>query len=163
MRESFISAADTRNLFRDTERGAGRSSVPYLALHPMGFSVPPRLLSGRWALTPPFHPYPTCVGRFLLCGTVRRDVLKRPSRTYPRPVTELCGIAPCGVRTFLPRPRSGAILHPSRAKATIRHGRRKTRGGWFRRRNNHGKGTRPPQDRSPARPARPCTWRFATA
>ncbi len=25
----------------------------------MGFSVPPRLLSGRWALTPPFHPYPS--------------------------------------------------------------------------------------------------------
>jgi len=39
-------------------RGAGRSKVPYLALHPMGFSVPPRLRLERWALTPPFHPYP---------------------------------------------------------------------------------------------------------
>jgi hypothetical protein len=39
------------------ERGAGSSSVSYLALHPMGFSVPPRLLLERWALTPPFHPY----------------------------------------------------------------------------------------------------------
>ena len=38
--------------------GAGHSKAPYLALHPMGFSVPPRLLSERWALTPPFHPYP---------------------------------------------------------------------------------------------------------
>src|SRR5712671_5959481 len=37
--------------------GAGRSGVPYLALHPMGFSVPPRLRLERWALTPPFHPY----------------------------------------------------------------------------------------------------------
>ena len=37
--------------------GAGRSAVPYLALHPMGFSVPPRLRLERWALTPPFHPY----------------------------------------------------------------------------------------------------------
>jgi hypothetical protein len=39
------------------QHGAGRSMVPYLALHPMGFSVPPRLLLERWALTPPFHPY----------------------------------------------------------------------------------------------------------
>jgi len=38
--------------------GAGRSGIPYLALHPTGFSVPPGLLTGRWALTPPFHPYP---------------------------------------------------------------------------------------------------------
>src|SRR5438874_5136000 len=38
--------------------GAGSSKVPYLALHPMGFSVPPRLRLERWALTPPFHPCP---------------------------------------------------------------------------------------------------------
>ena len=37
---------------------AGRFVVPYLALLPMGFSVPRRLLFERWALTPPFHPYP---------------------------------------------------------------------------------------------------------
>ncbi len=67
-RESFISAASTRNRsrpfwnspstpasFRKSGRGAGRSAVPYLALHPMGFSVPPRLRLERWALTPPFH------------------------------------------------------------------------------------------------------------
>jgi len=46
----------THSAFAKT--GAGRSVVPYLALHPMGFSVPPRLRSERWALTPPFHPYP---------------------------------------------------------------------------------------------------------
>ena len=38
-----------------TETGSFR--VLYLALHPMGFSVPPRLRLERWALTPPFHPY----------------------------------------------------------------------------------------------------------
>ena len=37
-------------------RGAGRSSVSYLALHRMGFSVPRRLLVERCALTAPFHP-----------------------------------------------------------------------------------------------------------
>src|SRR5262245_4747484 len=33
------------------------SRIPYLALLPMGFSVPRRSPGGRWALTPPFHPY----------------------------------------------------------------------------------------------------------
>ena len=37
--------------------GTSRSSVSYLALHPMGFSVPRRLRFARWSLTPPFHPY----------------------------------------------------------------------------------------------------------
>ena len=37
--------------------GAGRSGIPYLALHPMGFSVPRRLRFARCALTAPFHPY----------------------------------------------------------------------------------------------------------
>ncbi len=55
-RESFVSAASTRNPSRRAEHGAGRSGVSYLALHPMGFSVPRRLLFERWALTPPFHP-----------------------------------------------------------------------------------------------------------
>src|SRR5262249_11400226 len=41
----------------DFRRGAGSSGISYLALLPMGFSVPPRLLLERWALTPPFHPY----------------------------------------------------------------------------------------------------------
>jgi hypothetical protein len=45
------------------ECGAGSSKVSYLALHPMGFSVPRRLLGKRWAFTPPFHPYPTFRGR----------------------------------------------------------------------------------------------------
>ena len=36
----------------------GPSRVPYLVLLPMGFTMPPRLLLGRWALTPPFHPHP---------------------------------------------------------------------------------------------------------
>jgi len=67
-RESFVSAADTRDLLRSAEREAGRLSVPYLALHPMGFSVPPRLLLGRWALTPPFHPYPAGKSGVAVCS-----------------------------------------------------------------------------------------------
>src|SRR6266404_4408468 len=36
----------------------GPRLAAYLVLLPMGFSVPPTLLSARWAFTPPFHPYP---------------------------------------------------------------------------------------------------------
>ncbi len=45
----------------------------------MGFSVPPRLRLERWALTPPFHPYPgRCrPWRYVLCGTFRRDASRR--------------------------------------------------------------------------------------
>ena len=60
-RESFVSAADTRNPSRFRGTGAGRSGVPYLALHPMGFSVPRRLRFARCALTAPFHPCPDIV------------------------------------------------------------------------------------------------------
>ena len=31
---------------------------PYSVLLPVGFAVPPLLPGARWALTPPFHPYP---------------------------------------------------------------------------------------------------------
>ncbi len=31
---------------------------PYSVLLPVGFTVPPLLPETRWALTPPFHPYP---------------------------------------------------------------------------------------------------------
>ena len=31
---------------------------PYSVLLPVGFTLPPLLPEARWALTPPFHPYP---------------------------------------------------------------------------------------------------------
>jgi len=34
------------------------SRHPYSVLLPVGFAVPPLLPGARWALTPPFHPYP---------------------------------------------------------------------------------------------------------
>ena len=37
--------------------------IPYFALHRNGFTLPPSLPRGRWALTPPFHPYPTASSR----------------------------------------------------------------------------------------------------
>ena len=79
--------------------------VPYLALHPMGFSVPPRLRLGRCALTTPFHPYragcPARRSNFLWHFPSARLTANRPRVSPTEP--ELRGIAPCGVRTFLPR------------------------------------------------------------
>ena len=61
-------------------RRSGRRPGPSCSvLHRMGFFVPPRLRSGRWAFTPPFHPCPpACAGgRFVFCDTVRRPGLSR--------------------------------------------------------------------------------------
>ena len=37
---------------------ARRPRCPYSVLLPVGFTMPPLLPVARWALTPPFHPYP---------------------------------------------------------------------------------------------------------
>ncbi len=68
------------------EHGTSRTVVPYLALHPMGFSVPPRLRLGRCALTAPFHPCRRWSGGGLsFCGTVRQRAFRRTARVYLRP------------------------------------------------------------------------------
>ena len=48
----------------------------YLALLRLGFTLPRLLPAARWALTPPFHPYPHRITparrRCVFCGTIRR-------------------------------------------------------------------------------------------
>lgn len=70
---------------------------PYSALLPVGLAVPLLLPVARWALTPPFHPYPSvrerARGRFHFCGAFRRIA---PPGRYPAPWFQ-------GVRTFLER------------------------------------------------------------
>src|SRR6202522_1681504 len=58
-----------------------------LALHRMGFIVPRRLPSGRWAFTPPFHPCrnarSSASRRSVLCDTFHRPELSsRPSAGF---------------------------------------------------------------------------------
>ena len=94
-----------------------------MALHPMGFSVPRRLLAGRWALTPPFHPYRGSLrspgGIFSVALSVRA-ARAAAARVYPsRNKPGLRGIAPDGVRTFLPRLAPEAILRPSKTVPDI--------------------------------------------
>ncbi len=90
----------------------------------MGFSVPPRLRLERWALTPPFHPYPAEAGRYVFCGTVRRQASRHclPRVSLPAEAERLRGIAPFGVRTFLLYQRfraTEAILRPSKIGRNI--------------------------------------------
>ena len=105
--------------------GAGNSEVPYLALHPMGFSVPRRSLDGRWSLTPPFHPYPRLLrnagGIFsvaLSVGTTRavaaRVYLSRTSLSYAasRPVE-------FGLSSLDSRRRRSSALPNQRTRQTV--------------------------------------------
>ena len=46
-------------------RDAGKATLPLFVLHRVGLAVPSSLPSRRWALTPPFHPYPRWAVYFL--------------------------------------------------------------------------------------------------
>ena len=89
---------ELRHLHEATQR-AGPALPPYLVLHHAGFSVHPVLLPGRWALTPPFHPYLRCVryedvsqvflrditelrcaGGLIFCGTIREPLQRPPQK-----------------------------------------------------------------------------------
>src|SRR5438445_7371351 len=50
----------------------GPGLAAYLALLRLGVAVPRPLPNARWALTPPFHPYPLDTGRSVFCGPFRR-------------------------------------------------------------------------------------------
>ena len=88
-------------LSRKLERAA--PGVSYLALHPMGFSVPRRLRSARCALTAPFHHHPGSRRGCLFSVALSVGGLS-PARVYRSGfyAKTLRGIAPFGVRTFLP-------------------------------------------------------------
>ena len=58
-------------------------------------------------------------GGLSFCGTVRRCASRQHRPRVSPAEPELRGIAPYGVRTFLPQREPGAILHPSEAGATI--------------------------------------------
>ena len=73
---------------------------------------------------------PACaVGGLIFCGTFRRKVFQLPARVYPRRLSGLRGIAPFGVRTFLPRLAPGAILRPSKTMGNLAAKRRPDKRG----------------------------------
>ncbi len=92
------------------ETGFGRRNAschPYSVLLPVGFAMPSLLPAMRWALTPPFHPYPASstarkhaaqqAGRYPFCGTFPGVA---PAGCYPAPYFR-------GARTFLTSPPFG--------------------------------------------------------
>ena len=84
-----------------TRESAGRLILPYSTLLLMGFARPAGSPRGRWALTPPFHPY-RFRGGLLFCGTLRRFAFLRHF-PWVRTRRNFSCITPCGARTFLPR------------------------------------------------------------
>jgi hypothetical protein len=90
--EHFSGAAVTRGLVRpDPRTRAGHPFLPegrtssYLVLLRAGFTVPPWSPSGRWALTPPFHPYPVRQARRGGLFSVALSVPSRGLRVTERP------------------------------------------------------------------------------
>src|SRR3954463_8010153 len=73
----------------------GSHLAAYLALLRLGVTLPPLLPVVRWALTPPFHPYPD-LGRTLDPGGFFSVALPSPCGAQALP-----GSLPCGARTFL--------------------------------------------------------------
>src|SRR2546421_5493237 len=71
----------------------GPGLAAYLALLRLGVTVPRLLPGARWALTPPFHPYPWIKGGLFSVAL--------PS---PHGAQALPGSLPCGARTFLGTP-----------------------------------------------------------
>ena len=98
---------------RDPEgsTGADHPRPPYLILLRMGFALPAPSREPRWALTPPFHPYPP-KNRSLWEGGLFSVALSVPGR--PRPG---CYPASCPMEFGLSspsasRPRSGRLSIP---------------------------------------------------
>src|SRR5574341_262376 len=79
--------AVTRHLVRPTRgsSGPGRTSPPIWPCSDWGLPCHALLPAVRWALTPPFHPYPPLGGRSLLCGPLRR-------LTAPRRYLAVCPV-----------------------------------------------------------------------
>ena len=123
-------ATNTRK--RPRLSGAGQTPrVPCFVLHHMGFVLPRRLPDGRWALTPPFHPYPVwenslrrflAAGRFFLCDTFRDPTLSSQAPAcYTRHVVWRCSDFPLVKSQQVPSPHTLGTLIP---KALRNHTRR---------------------------------------
>ena len=104
----------------DSEESSDRRSFLCCVLHHMGFFVPPHLRSERWALTPPFHPYPTRLFPVWSGGmfSVTLSVVRNFHHELPR---ILRGMLPCGVRTFLCLPKQLAKQLPSAIDLNLCH------------------------------------------
>jgi hypothetical protein len=123
-RESFVLAINTRNLFRFHETWSGPLPGFLFDLAPDGVfravSLALHAVRSYRTFSPsPFAALASRRGLSVFCGTVRQPALTPAARVYPAQKRRLRGVAPCGVRTFLPRLAPEAILRPSKTIFSI--------------------------------------------
>ena len=118
--------------FAFAKHGAGSSRVSYLALHPMGFSVPRCLRFARCALTAPFHHHRQFAPAAVYFLWHFPSGVLSPSRVYPclkqgyaasRPLvfglsSPLC-LEPANPLDLVDSRKSGAILRPSKTTCKL--------------------------------------------
>lgn len=82
----------------------------------MGFVVPRRLLAGRWAFTPPFHPYPFRGGLFSVTLSVTICFHKKPPDFHQAYCHMVSGLSSpfCAKAKDSDRPPTGRILSEMR-------------------------------------------------
>ncbi len=95
----------------------GRTSS-YLVLLRAGFTVPPWSPSGRWALTPPFHPYPVRRARRGGLFSVALSVPSRGLRVTERPALRSSDFPLRFDRSDHPA-RSGVPTHYTKRRRTM--------------------------------------------
>jgi len=117
---------------------------PYLVLLPAGFALPLALPQARCALTAPFHPYPSCAGRYNFCGTFPEVTF---GGGYPPPFSVEPGLSSRYCYPAITRPSGGRESSASQAAPQARLPRLHPTLLQYRRGGN-GAGKPPP----------PCAW-----
>ena len=110
---------ETCSAERNAERAAPR--FPIWPCTRWGFPCPGgyppggKLLPHLFTLTPSLR-----AGRFIFCGTIRRNALKHSARVYPRKIRGYAASRPpvFGLSSSVPC-KTKAILHPSEIKGNV--------------------------------------------
>jgi hypothetical protein len=123
----------------------GRRLTLCSVLHCKGFFKRCSSRNNRWALTPPFHPYPAHARRYIFCDTIRQPWLS-PSvaRTFARHAAFLCSDFPLARQ--LPHQRSSTTPDDNRREELAQWFAHRFGGARFFRRN---------PKRLPSRPVQP--------
>ena len=103
-----------------TRARGGPHLAAYLALLRLGVTVPPLLPATRWALTPPFHPYPPPLSGTAggLLSVALSVAFRRPGVTWQSALWS-SDFPRCGLATA-PRPSRSASVHKSNRENGLR-------------------------------------------
>ena len=131
--DSVLLAESTIYLMRSYPglKRSGPFLVPYLILLRTGFTLPPLSPAERWALTPPFHPYPAvemalpshCRAVCFLRHFPSPAVLHRRSRVNHGTSCP----AESGLSSLSPKQKSGRYTLPARRKCSALTAKKNTK------------------------------------